>query len=90
MENYDWNKDKNEQLIKDRGIGFHDVVDAIHAGRALDLIYHPNSKKYSGQKIVIVEINKYAYRVPFVFDDKKIFFKTIIPCRKTTKKYVKK
>lgn len=45
MKNYDWNKDKNKQLIKERSIGFQNVVDAIHSGKALGLIYHPNNKK---------------------------------------------
>jgi hypothetical protein len=33
---------------------------------------------------------EYAYIIPFVEDDQKIFFKTIIPSRKATKKYINK
>jgi len=35
-----------------------------------------------------VEINNYAYLVPFVETEKEIFLKTIIPSRKATKKYM--
>ena len=38
----------------------------------------------------IININNYAYLVPFVEDEKEIFLKTIIPSRKATKKYLKK
>ena len=36
----------------------------------------------------IVNIRNYAYLVPIVEDDQKIFFKTIIPSRKATKQYL--
>jgi hypothetical protein len=35
-----------------------------------------------------VEINGYAYLVPFVQDKNKIFLKTIIPSRKAQKQYL--
>ncbi len=54
----------------------------------LDTIEHPNKKKYQNQRIFIVEINDYAYLVPFVEDERIIFLKTIIPSRKMTKKYL--
>jgi len=41
------------------------------------------------QKMFIVEINNYAYLVPFVENEKEIFLKTIIPSRKATKEYLK-
>jgi len=31
---------------------------------------------------MIVEINQYAYVIPFVEDDEKLFLKTIFPSRK--------
>jgi len=39
---------------------------------------------------LVVEINNYAYLVPFVETDEEIFLKTIIPSRKATKKYLRK
>ena len=36
----------------------------------------------------MVEINKYAYLVPFVEDENSKFLKTIIPSRKATRYYL--
>lgn len=82
--------DKNEILINSRGVSFEEVIAILESGNVLDIIEHPNQEKYSHQKIYIVEINGYAYLVPFVKDKHKIFLKTIIPNRKATKKYLGK
>jgi hypothetical protein len=37
----------------------------------------------------VVQIDDYAYLVPFVEDEKQVFLKTIIPSRKATAKYLK-
>jgi uncharacterized DUF497 family protein len=88
MKYFDWNLEKNEKLIKERRISFEEVLIAITENHLLDIIKHPG-KKYPNQKIFIVQINNYAYLVPFVEDDEKIFLKTIIPSRKATKDYIK-
>lgn len=90
MKYFDWDKVKNELLKQERDISFEDVVEAINEGRILDTFEHPNQKKYPNQNIYIVEIGGYAYFVPFVEDEKKIFLKTIYPSRDATKKYLKK
>jgi hypothetical protein len=38
---------------------------------------------------IIVNINDYAYLVPFVETESEVFLKTIIPSRKATKKYLR-
>jgi len=55
----------------------------------LDVIEHPNQDIYPDQKIAIVNINDYAYLVPFLQYGEEIFLKTIIPSRKATSKYVR-
>ncbi len=85
---FDWNEEKNEKLKAERDISFEEVVDALNEGGFLEILDHPNQKKHSNQKILIVKIESYAYQVPFVFDKEKIFFKTIYPSRKATKKYL--
>lgn len=90
MKYFDWDRRKNQKLKKERDISFEDVVIALNEERILYRGDHPNQKKYPGQKIVVVAIKNYAYVVPFVEDDEKIFFKTIIPNRKATKKYLRK
>lgn len=89
MKYYDWDKEKNSRLKVERGISFDNVLVSIEAGSVLDIINHPNSKRYPNQKIYIIAFHDYAYLVPFVEDDEKYFLKTIIPSRKMTKKYLK-
>ena len=88
MKYFDWNTKKNEQLKEERGIGFEEIVIAINEGDILDILFHPEQKKYPNQKIFIIQINQYAYLVPFVEDGEKIFLKTIFPSRKATKNYI--
>jgi len=88
MDYYAWNLEKNEELIKERGISFERVIQHIENERVLDVIKHPNSSKHPNQYMFILEIDNYAYLVPFVENNSEIFLKTIIPSRKATKKYL--
>ena len=89
MKLFDWNDDKNKVLKYSRGLVFEDVIYHITHGGLLDTIEHPNQGRYAGQRIFIVEIENYAYIVPFVEDESTIFLKTIIPSRKMTKRYLR-
>ena len=71
-----------------REVSFEDVLIAIESGRVLDDIEHPNKKRYPNQRILVIEIENYAYYVPYLEDEKKIFLKTIFPSRRATKKYL--
>jgi len=88
MSYFSWNLEKNEELIKERGISFERVIYHIERERVLDVIKHPNSSKYPNQRMFIIDIDNYAYLVPFVENDSEIFLKTIIPSRKATRKYI--
>ena len=90
MKYYDWSREKNELLRLERDVSFEEVYIAIESGGLLDVIKHPNSKKYPNQKIFVVSINNYVCLVPFVEDEEKVFLKTIIPSRKATQKYLVK
>ena len=85
---YDWNNEKNELLRQERGVTFEDAVYHLAHGGLLDIIEHPNQKQYPGQKIFIINIEGYAYLVPFVENKDTIFLKTVIPSRKMTKQYL--
>jgi hypothetical protein len=85
MKTFKWNQDKNEQLKNSRGISFEDVLFYIQNGNLLKTIKHPNPTNYENQKVFIVNINNYAYAVPFVETDEEIFLKTIFPSRKYSK-----
>ncbi len=84
-----WDYDKNEQLKEKRGVSFEQVSLLMERGDVLDVIEHPNQRRYPGQKIAIVEIDEYAYLVPYIQESEQIFLKTIIPSRKATNKYVR-
>ncbi len=60
----------------------------IERGDVLDIVAPPNQKKYPYQKLLIVEINNYAFLVPFVENENGRFLKTIIPSRKATRDYL--
>ncbi len=86
---FDFDINKNSKLKLERGIGFEEVIYCIHNDKILDIRPHPNQKKYSNQSIYIIEINDYAYIVPFIQKGHTIFLKTIFPSRKATKLYLK-
>ena len=88
MKYYAWNPEKNEQLKRERGVSFEEVVFHIESGDEVDVFEHPNQARYPGQKISVVLIEDYAYLVPFVESDTEIFLKSIIPSRKATRQYV--
>ena len=89
MKLFDYNRDKSIKLKEQRGVSFEEVIDALKNNRLLDTLEHPNKKRYGKQRIFIVEHKGYAYGIPFIEDDKRIFLKTIYPSRKYTKKYLK-
>ena len=85
---FDWDEEKNKKLKEERDIGFEDVINAIDDGNLLDIKKHHDQQKHPFQQIFVVNLNNYAYIVPFVEDKEKYFLKTIIPSRKATKKYL--
>lgn len=85
---YNWNDEKSELLLKNRSVCFEDIVIAIYNDKLLDVLEHPNKKKYVNQKIFVVKINDYAYLVPFVETEYEVFLKTIFASRKATRDYL--
>lgn len=55
MNFYRWDNEKNEQLKKQRGIGFEQIVMYVERGDILEIVDHPNKIKYPSQKAT----NKY-------------------------------
>ena len=88
MKYHTWNNEKNEELKKERGVSFEDIIYYVEHGKLLAIVEHHNPIKYPNQKIYIIEIENYAYLVPFVESDEEIFLKTIIPSRKATRIYL--
>ena len=88
MASFNWSADKNRELIANRGVSFEQVVFYIEHGSLLDDIRHPNTRDYAHQRMFVVNIDGYAYLVPYVESENEIFLKTVIPSRKFTKLYV--
>jgi hypothetical protein len=87
---YAWDEEKNGLLKITRGVNFDDVKIAILNGKILDDFPNPHQDRYPGQRMLIIEIDDYAYLVPYIENKNIIFLKTIIPNSKATKKYLRK
>ncbi len=85
---FKWNAEKNEILARERGITFEEIVQKIESGAKVIETDHPNKKKYPNQRIMIIDVEGYAYLVPYVINENEYFLKTIIPSRKATKTYL--
>jgi uncharacterized DUF497 family protein len=88
MKIFKWNAEKNEILLRERGITFEEIVQRIESGTNVIETDHPNPNKYPNQKILIIDVDGYAYLVPCIIKQNEYFLKTIIPSRKATKKYL--
>ncbi len=84
MKYLNWNSDKNEILKRERGISFEEIAFLIESGHIIGIEKNPGRPD---QNIYILEIENYAYIVPFVENDIEIFLKTAFPSRKYTKRY---
>ncbi|CAN5210898.1 hypothetical protein BH09PAT2_BH09PAT2_10210 [soil metagenome] len=89
MRNYEYDEEKDEILKNIRGLGFEDIIDAIDTGYLLADIKNPKTI-YPHQFILAVQVGKYVYAVPYVYDERSnsVFLKTIYPSRKLTKSYL--
>ena len=88
MSEFVWDEEKNSFLRDARGVSFEDILFHIGNGDLLDVIRHPNLKRYPNQLVMVVNVEGYAYLVPYVKDGGRRFLKTIIPSRRATKEYL--
>lgn len=84
MKPFVWSEEKNKKLQEERGISFERIILAFEHKEILDDIVNPS---YKDQNMFVVNIDEYAYVVPYVLDGECTVFKTIFPSRKMTKKY---
>ena len=85
-----WNVEKAISLRKNtsRGnVGFEACVIAIEGNKILDDIENPGTN-HPGQRLFVLEINGYAYAVPYVENDTELFLKTVFLSRKLTTLYL--
>lgn len=88
IDTYIFNPEKNALLKEERGVSFEDVIFSINADKVLDVVPHHNKQEYPNQWILIVDINDYAYQVPFSYEGSHIRLITVFPSRKCTNKYL--
>ena len=87
---FEWDEGKNAKLKRDRDISFEEIAYIIKEGGLLDIIDHPNRKKYPNQKLLIINVNGYAWVVPTEKRGDKLRLITAFPSRKYTKRYLKR
>ena len=79
MKYLNWSSEKNKILKRERGITFDEIAYLIGSGQIIGIEENPGR---SNQEIYILEIENYAFVVPFIEKDEEIFFKTAFPSRK--------
>jgi len=62
---------------------------AAESGGLLDILEHPNKRRFPRQRILVVALDGYCYLVPYIEEREYIFLKTNIPSRKATRDYLK-
>ncbi|WP_257291680.1 hypothetical protein [Endozoicomonas sp. ONNA1] len=88
MKRFNWNPQKNQQLILERDRSFEEVIFHIENGGLLDDIAHPNKQAYPHERIFVVNAQGYVWLVPYVESEQEYFLKTLIPSRKFTHDYL--
>lgn len=68
----EWNEDKNQWLIENRGVSFEEAEEIYSAGQYIQVIDHPYSKKYQNQKTILFSKNNYIYCAPFIETEKEM------------------
>jgi hypothetical protein len=86
---FSWNRDKNAVINRDRGISFERVVVAVEAGDILAVLEHPNPARYPGQQVYVVEIDGYAWAVPYRDEGERRVLLTAYPSRRLTRDYLR-
>lgn len=86
--NFEWSDEKNELLMRERGLSFEEVVSHIRRNNLLYAGEHPNQASYPGQFMFIVHMRNYAYMVPVVKTEVGYFLKTAFPSRKAVREFL--
>ena len=87
-----WNPEKAKLLHEDKtrgGLSFEECVVAIEGDGVLDIVQNPSSN-HPSQRMYVLNLEGYAYCVPFVESENEIFLKTMMPNRKFTALYLGK
>jgi hypothetical protein len=84
-----WDDAKNEFLKAERGISFERIIVAIESGDTLAVLEHPRPDVHPRRRLYVVEIDGYAWVVPFRDEREERVLITACPSRKFTGRYLK-
>jgi hypothetical protein len=84
---YRWSAEKDQKLRSERGLGFEEAVKRLQEGGLLDMIRHPDQRRFPHQHVYVFEKDGDIWCMPFVEDANSLFLKTIYRSRKLRKKY---
>ena len=84
--NLRWSREKNDQLLLDRGLYFELVVEAFDNGAVIKDMKHPQGKRES-QRMILIKVNNYVCAVPYVQDGDVNLLKTMYFSRKFDEVY---
>lgn len=87
MKNITWDYYKDQSLRKNRNISFEEITLLVAEGYLVDILEN-QSPKYRGQKIMLVNKNRYIYCIPYLEDEKEVRLITVFPSRKLTRIYL--
>ncbi|MDX2112881.1 MAG: BrnT family toxin [Alphaproteobacteria bacterium] len=90
IDEYTFSEEKDHKLRNERGIGFKEIITYLESGNIVDVISHPNLKKYPQQWYYMINIEGYIWAVPHEYRDGKIHLITAFQNRKANKTYGKK
>ena len=82
---FDWNENKNQQLIIERGISFDEIVEAIN--NEINPVKIEENDNYENQYKMYLMINDYIYIVPFEIRNSQYWLITAWKDRKANKPY---
>jgi uncharacterized DUF497 family protein len=83
-----WSEEKNDTLKQKFGFGFERIVIALSDENLWADRRHANQERYPHQRQLIVDIEGYAFIVPYVENEAGVFLKTFFPS-KATRDYLK-
>ncbi len=85
---YSWDETKKRYLSINRNTSFERILVALEEGDILQVLQNPNQNRYQDQKIYILNIDNYAWVVPFRDEADKRILITAYPGRKFTAKHL--
>lgn len=83
---FEWHNKKSEYIKRIRGLSFDEIVEKIRQGAVLDIL--DNREEFEGQKLMILNIDGYAWGVPIEKRGDKLRIITAYPSRKFTRMYL--